>query len=230
MFGNMPTSGVLLAADEQVSSPAGAITATAEHVIHCFGMLTAHFNGTPAPSPQFDNDHCPLFVTWNKEGKRGDIRLRGCIGTLEPRHLHSALGEYALTSAFRDRRFNPVERSELPLLHCSVSLLHSFERAPAWNAWEVGKHGLVIEFSDPDSGARRTATFLPHVAEAEGWDHDRTLESLVRKAGYNGRVDAPLLGALHVTRYQSTAFGMSYREYHDYKAVLDGQRVITVAA
>ncbi len=39
----------------------------------------------------------PLFVTWNKDTRQGDLRLRGCIGTLEPRHLHTALKDYALT-------------------------------------------------------------------------------------------------------------------------------------
>ena len=38
----------------------------------------------------------PLFVTWNKASRRGS-RLRGCIGTLEPRYLHTALKDYALT-------------------------------------------------------------------------------------------------------------------------------------
>ena len=37
-----------------------------------------------------------LFVTW-KKGKGNGLRLRGCIGTLEPRHMHSAVGDYALT-------------------------------------------------------------------------------------------------------------------------------------
>lgn len=27
----------------------------------------------------------------------GDYRLRGCIGTLQPKYLHTALREYALT-------------------------------------------------------------------------------------------------------------------------------------
>ena len=40
--------------------------------------------------------YSPLFVTWNKQSRRG-LRLRGCIGTLEPRWLHAALRDYALT-------------------------------------------------------------------------------------------------------------------------------------
>lgn len=218
----------VVVAEREAPAESSSLTAAAEHVMYCFDVLAGHFSGETLPTPQFADAHCPLFVTWNKESRRGDIRLRGCIGTLEPRQLHTALRDYALTSAFRDRRFAPVEHKELPLLHCSVSLLHGFETAPAWDAWEVGKHGIIIEFVDPDSRTSRTATFLPHVAEHEGWTKPQTVESLVRKAGYDGPVTAQLHAALKVTRYQSTAFSLSYREYHDYRSVMRGQHVITV--
>lgn len=40
----------------------------------------------------------PLFVSWHKRSRQGDgVRLRGCIGTLEPRPLRAALHDYALT-------------------------------------------------------------------------------------------------------------------------------------
>ena len=38
-----------------------------------------------------------LFVTWNTIQKGGKERLRGCIGTLEPKRLPKALEDYALT-------------------------------------------------------------------------------------------------------------------------------------
>jgi AMMECR1 domain-containing protein len=44
-------------------------------------------------------------VTWTRSA---DARLRGCIGSLEPRAIVDGLPEYALTSALRDRRFPPV--------------------------------------------------------------------------------------------------------------------------
>lgn len=68
--------------------------------------------------------HCfsfsPLFVTW-KIGR--DQRLRGCIGTFSELNLHSGLKEYALTSALKDSRFDPISRDELPRLTVSVSIL-----------------------------------------------------------------------------------------------------------
>ena len=62
----------------------------------------------------------PLFVTW-KIGR--DQRLRGCIGTFSEMNLHNGLKEYALTSALKDSRFDPITRDELPRLTVSVSIL-----------------------------------------------------------------------------------------------------------
>lgn len=33
---------------------------------------------------------------------------------------------------------------------------------------QVGKHGIIIEFTDPDYNTRRSATYLPEVAAHEG--------------------------------------------------------------
>ncbi|RRT57965.1 hypothetical protein GW17_00031768 [Ensete ventricosum] len=33
---------------------------------------------------------------------------------------------------------------------------------------QIGKHGLIIEFTDPDYNTRRSATYLPEVAAHEG--------------------------------------------------------------
>lgn len=135
-------------------------------------------------------------------------------------------------SALRDRRFPPVDKRELPHLQCSVSLLHSFERAAAWDDWTVGKHGLIIEFEDV-KGSHRSATFLPHVASQEGWGHPDTIAALVRKSGHDGGVDDALLATLRVTRYQSTAYTLSYAEYREAKqrAQVEQQgQLITVAA
>jgi len=65
-------------------------------------------------------DFSPLFVTW-KIGR--DQRLRGCIGTFSEMNLHNGLKEYALTSALKDSRFDPITRDELPRLTVSVSIL-----------------------------------------------------------------------------------------------------------
>ena len=86
------------------------------------------------------------------------------------------------TSAFRDDRFGPVALEEVPKLEVEVYLLHSFEHAKNALDWEVGKHGIMIDFEVDDESYG--ATFLPEVAEEEGWDQLTTLKYLVHKAGY----------------------------------------------
>lgn len=57
-------------------------------------------------------------------------------------------------SALRDSRFAPISGQELPQLSCTVSLLRCFEEATAWDDWEVGTHGIIIEFTDPQQQVR----------------------------------------------------------------------------
>ncbi len=124
--------------------------------------------------------------------------MRGCIGTFNEMNLHHGLREYAVTryakvlklvletcdsnvflviSAMKDSRFNPVSREELPRLHCSVSILCRFEDAADFLDWDVGTHGIRIEFYN-ERGAKKTATYLPEVAREQGqfwcpaWFHD----------------------------------------------------------
>ena len=87
-----------------------------------------------------------------------------------------------MDSAFSDDRFRPVMLEEVPHLECEVSLLHSFEKARNPLDWEVGKHGIMIDFEVDDQSF--SATFLPEVASEEGWDQLTTLKYLVAKAGY----------------------------------------------
>lgn len=94
-------------------------------------------------------------------------RLRGCIGTFNAMNLQSGLREYALTSAFKDSRFSPMTRDEFPKLSVSVSILRHFEDGDDYLDWEVGVHGIRIEFIN-EKGNKRTATYLPEVASDQG--------------------------------------------------------------
>ncbi|PKK20228.1 Alport syndrome, mental retardation, midface hypoplasia and elliptocytosis chromosomal region gene 1 [Columba livia] len=151
----------------------------------------------------------PLFVTW-KIGR--DKRLRGCIGTFSAMNLHSGLREYTLTSALKDSRFPPVTRDELPRLFCSVSLLTNFEDVCDYMDWEVGVHGIRIEFIN-EKGSKRTATYLPEVAKEQGWDHIQTIDSLLRKGGYKAPITNDFRKTIKLTRYRSEKMTMSYTEY-----------------
>uniref|UniRef100_A0A452YQ24 Uncharacterized protein n=1 Tax=Aegilops tauschii subsp. strangulata TaxID=200361 RepID=A0A452YQ24_AEGTS len=43
---------------------------------------------------------------------------------------------------------------------------------------QVGKHGLIIEFTDPDYNVRRSGTYLPEVAAHEGEHLSATYPSI----------------------------------------------------
>ncbi|EGC42319.1 conserved hypothetical protein [Histoplasma capsulatum var. duboisii H88] len=126
----------------------------------------------------------PLFVTWNTLSSTGHKSLRGCIGTFEPHELAAGLKTYALTSAFGDTRFPPIPSSLLPSLSCSLTLLSSFETCSHPLDWVLGTHGLRISFIY--RGRRLGATYLPDVAVEQGWTKEETVESLMRKAGWEG--------------------------------------------
>ena len=164
----------------------------------------------------FDTILSPLFVTWNKEGD-----LRGCIGTFnEDGKLGETLAQYSLIAAVRDTRFDPISASELPSLSCEISLLSNFEEIQDALDWQIGTHGIEIEFKA--NMANREifrGTFLPSVAPDQGWKtQTETLEHLCRKAGYRGGFESVRNNFTKIRRYQSVKFGMSFAEYEGYLA------------
>lgn len=70
-------------------------------------------------------------------------------------------------SACNDTRFSPITMDELSKLHVSVSILRHFEDGADYRDWEVGVHGIRIEFHN-EKGNKRTATYLPEVASEQG--------------------------------------------------------------
>lgn len=134
---------------------------------HCFDTLIAKLDnksGTSMPTyPKEQPDpEYPIFVTWTI-GKDDD--LRGCIGTFAGQRLSKILGKYATISAFQDDRFDPIQAREVQHLSVGVSLLVNFTAIQNPLSWEVGKHGIEIEFTAPNTGSRSySGTFLPEVA------------------------------------------------------------------
>ncbi|XP_073727250.1 nuclear protein AMMECR1 isoform X2 [Misgurnus anguillicaudatus] len=114
--------------------------------------------------------------------------------------------------ALKDSRFPPMTRDELPRLFCSVSLLTNFEDVGDYLDWEVGVHGIRIEFFN-EKGSKRTATYLPEVAKEQGWDHIQTIDSLLRKGGYKAPITNDFRKTIKLTRYRSEKLTMSYAEY-----------------
>jgi len=248
---------------EQTMERRGEIRACQHHVYYCFDALSRHLEvshgvGTDSLQTMIANDGfvpCPMFVTWNIVQKTNSSDtvtteqkgiLRGCIGTFSAKPIAQGLEEYAVTAAVRDTRFPPIRAHELnESLHCSVSLLHSFEEAASWQDWEVGTHGVTITFSLSQRGngglRQYSATFLPEVASEQGWDHLTTITHLIRKSGcdieyeedevyvYGGMcrgvvlLDTVLQHCLRVERYQSSKCSVSFDEYKEF-VLLQGNK------
>ncbi|TPX64273.1 hypothetical protein SpCBS45565_g05988 [Spizellomyces sp. 'palustris'] len=207
---------------------------TKTHCYYCFDVLVAHFEGRRPCEPEFENEQYPLFVTWNIIQEDGSHRLRGCIGNFDALPLHSGLKEYALTSSLRDRRFSPMKERELPNISCGVSLLTDFEDGKDYLDWEIGTHGIWIEFR-ADSGSRRSATYLPEVAAEQGnlpsrsiiiavklihvlgWTKLEAIDSLLRKGGHTGKITDKLRKSIQLTRYQSSKTAVTYSDYVQWK-------------
>ena len=192
------------------------------------------FRNHKAPIPGFVKDlpdaavECPLFITWDKQKVKGGgfpgkfLRvgqqqtiyvLRGCIGSLSPKPLATAVGEYALTSALRDRRFHPVKAEEISQLRVAVSLLVQYEPCNNCFDWIVGKHGILIKFWSQSAAREYSATYLPEVAKEQNWDQKAAVTSLIRKSGYSGKIDDELFAQIDCTRYQSSKLRMTFEEY-----------------
>eukprot|EP01041_Mallomonas_annulata_P000567 gene567-1093_t len=180
---------------------------------YCFDVLISHFRGLRPGLPSFDiSTSCPMFVTLNSvsPNDRNDVSLRGCIGTLSPKPL-SFLADFTHSSAFRDRRFEPLMEFEMANLEICVSLLVKYEDVEYYLDWEVGLHGILIEFDH--NRKKYSATYLPEVASSQQWTQQEAINSLIRKAGFTGPVTDELLLCLKVTRYQSSKASLSYDTY-----------------
>ena len=71
-------------------------------------------------------------------------------------------------------------------------------------------------------GRRYGATYLPSVAEEQGWSREETLASLVRKAGCDG-VRWDEVEALRVTRYQGRVRHVAYEEWRAWRDWVDAK-------
>ena len=94
----------------------------------------------------------------------------------------------------------------------SVSILCHFEDGADWTDWELGRHGIRIEWFS-ERGNRKTATFLPEVPLSQGWDKTQTIDSLLRKGGFKGAVTPEVRRSIRLVRYQSEMITVTYQDY-----------------
>ena len=176
------------------------------HCYYCFDSLICYYNQTEIPHPSFEDVKYPLFVTWKKNNQ-----LRGCIGNFSPLSLVTGLRQYALKSALEDTRFTPIGLHELEELSVGISLLVDFEPASHVYDWNVGEHGIWIEFQL--YGRTCTSTFLPEVASEQEWNHQETIDNLLRKGGFKGKINESIRQGIQVTRYKSSKVECHYNDY-----------------
>ena len=113
------------------------------------------------------------FVTLHKQG-----RLRGCIGTfVSDRPLCETVAEMAQSAAFKDPRFPPLAREELPEIEIEISVLSPLKEVEDPEEIEVGIHGIYL-INGPFHGV-----LLPQVATEYGWDRTTFLDQTCLKAG-----------------------------------------------
>ncbi|WP_038054899.1 AmmeMemoRadiSam system protein A [Thermodesulfobacterium hydrogeniphilum] len=154
---------------------------TNEEKIYCLKLarktLESYFAGKPkkeTPPEAYVHlwEKRGAFVTLLKEG-----HLRGCIGILEPLYpLYEVIQEMALSAAFKDPRFPPLRKEELPLIEIEISVLSPLKKGSVEEI-EVGKHGVYII-----KGFYK-GILLPQVPLEYGWDKKTFLEHVCLKAG-----------------------------------------------
>jgi MEMO1 family protein len=117
---------------------------------------------------------CGAFVTLHKDGQ-----LRGCIGRFtanEP--LYKIVQQMAISAAFDDYRFDPVEKSEMSHIEMEISVLTPLKRINSIDEFELGKQGIYIK------KGFQSGTFLPQVAQSTNWSKEEFLGHCARdKAG-----------------------------------------------
>ncbi len=123
--------------------------------------------------------HSGVFVTVNNTGQkaRKEGKLRGCIGSMEPREplVDAVIG--SAVSAAHDPRFPELDASELEQVAVEVSVLSPMRPVSGPDDIVLGKHGVLL------TKAGRRAVFLPQVATETGWDLATFLSALSQKAG-----------------------------------------------
>ena len=135
-----------------------------------------------------------LFVTLRKDGE-----LRGCIGTLSPDgELGRTVPRFARRAAFDDPRFPPLTPEELAECDIEISVLTPPQPVSSAEEIEVGRDGVILEL------AGRSGLLLPQVATEWGFDRERFLAEVSRKAGlFEGAWRDP---AAKLWRFQAEVF------------------------
>jgi AmmeMemoRadiSam system protein A len=126
-----------------------------------------------------------------------DGELRGSIEAVAP--LAEAVSRSAINAAFRDPRFPPVVRGELPSLQIEISVMSPIVPVTDVGEIEVGRDGLIV------SRGARAGLLLPQVATEYGWDRETFLRQTCVKAGLPP--DSWRLPDCRIEKFSAEVFG-----------------------
>ena len=102
-----------------------------------------------------------------------------CIGNfIGTKPLYRIVQEMTLAAATRDRRFAPVQASELEYIDIEISVLTPLTRINSIDEFRIGQHGIYMTKNG------KSGTYLPQVAEETGWSKEKFLSyCCAHKAG-----------------------------------------------
>jgi MEMO1 family protein len=143
----------------------------------------------PLPLPVEWQAPSAAFVTLRKHGE-----LRGCVGSIRPTEPTAAheLIRYAIASAVRDPRFDPVRLEEVPMLSIRVQLLDPAEPITDISRLDPRTYGIIVR-----SGERQ-ALLLPGIDEIV--TPEQQLRAACQKAGIDPHA------ALQLERFRTRTF------------------------
>lgn len=141
------------------------------HAIDTY-LRTRRLIEPPEPIPIELQAPSAVFVTLRKDGE-----LRGCVGSVRPTEATAAheLIRYAVASAVRDPRFDPVRLDEVAALTIKVQLLDAPEPVTDITQLDPHTYGVIVRRGD------RQALLLPGI---DGIDTpDQQVRAACEKAG-----------------------------------------------
>lgn len=127
------------------------------HAIDTY-LRTRQLINPPEPIPIELQSPSAVFVTLRKDGE-----LRGCVGSVRPTEATAAheLIRYAVASAVRDPRFDPVRLDEVNALTIKVQLLDTPEPVTDLAELDPQTYGIIVRRGD------RQALLLPGIEGIE---------------------------------------------------------------
>ncbi|MBN2656192.1 MAG: AmmeMemoRadiSam system protein A [Spirochaetales bacterium] len=125
------------------------------------------------PEMEQQGDPSGAFVTLRKRGN-----LRGCIGNIvSERPLSETIRNMALSAAFHDPRFLPLESEEFQDLSIEISLLSPLKKVNNTDEIKTGRDGLLVR------NGSRSGLLLPQVATEQNWNRETFIDQTFHKAG-----------------------------------------------